>query len=91
MKNTLLAAVIAFSSAAMLSACTTTEKGAVGGAVAGALIGQAVGGNTESTLIGAGLGAVGGAVAGELIGRQKNGNCVYQRANGTQFIAKCPS
>jgi outer membrane lipoprotein SlyB len=91
MKNTLFAALIAISSVSMLSACTTTEKGAVGGAVAGALIGQAVGGNTESTLLGAAIGGVGGAVAGELVGRQKNGNCVYQRANGTQFIAKCPS
>ena len=91
MKNTLFAALISLSSVAMLSACTTTEKGAVGGAVAGALIGQAVGGSTESTLIGAGIGAVAGGVAGELIGRQKNGNCVYQKANGQQFIAKCPA
>jgi outer membrane lipoprotein SlyB len=91
MKNTLFAAIFALSSAGMLSACTTTEKGAVGGAVAGALVGQAVGGNTKSTLIGAGIGAVGGAVAGELIGRQANGNCVYQKADGTQFIAKCPA
>jgi outer membrane lipoprotein SlyB len=91
MKNTLFAALVAFSTVGMLSACTTTEQGAVGGAVAGALIGQAVGGNTESTLIGAAIGGVGGAVAGELIGRQKNGNCVYQKANGKQFIAKCPA
>jgi uncharacterized protein YcfJ len=91
MKNTVFAALLAVSSALTLSACTTTEKGAVGGAVAGALVGQAVGGNTESTLLGAAIGGVGGAVAGELIGRQANGNCVYQRANGTQFIAKCPS
>jgi outer membrane lipoprotein SlyB len=65
MKNTLFAALIAISSVSMLSACTTTEKGAVGGAVAGALIGQAVGGNTESTLLVAAMGGVGGAVAGE--------------------------
>lgn len=91
MKNTVFAALIALSSVATLSACTTTEKGAVGGAVAGALIGQAVGGNTQSTLIGAGVGAVVGAGVGELVGRQANGNCVYQKANGQQFIAKCPS
>jgi outer membrane lipoprotein SlyB len=91
MKNILFAALVAVSSVGMLSACTTTEQGAVGGAVAGALVGQAVGGNTESTLIGAAIGGVGGAVAGELIGRQKNGNCVYQKANGKQFIAKCPA
>lgn len=91
MKNTLFAALVALSSVAALSACTTTEKGAVGGAVAGALIGQAVGGNTQSTLIGAGIGAVAGAAAGEIVGRQANGNCVYQKANGQQYIARCPS
>jgi outer membrane lipoprotein SlyB len=91
MKNTLFAALVAISSVGMLSACTTTEKGAVGGAVVGAVAGQVIGRSTEATLLGAAIGAVGGAVAGELIGRQKNGNCVYQRPNGTQFIAKCPA
>jgi uncharacterized membrane protein len=90
MKKMLIAA-FALASVTGLSACTTTEKGAVGGAVAGAIVGQAVGGNTQSTLVGAAIGAAGGAIAGELIGRQANGNCVYQKADGTQFIAKCPS
>lgn len=91
MKKIVVAGWFSAFAVATLTGCTTTEKGAVGGAVAGALIGQAVGGNTESTLAGAAIGAVGGAVAGELIGRQANGNCVYQKADGSQFIAKCPA
>ena len=41
-----------------LSGCLTTDaqKGAVGGAGIGALAGQVIGGNTASTLIGAGVG-----------------------------------
>ncbi|MCU0831740.1 MAG: glycine zipper domain-containing protein [Rhizobiaceae bacterium] len=90
--NTKLASAFAgLMAIAALTGCTASQQGAVGGAAAGAIIGQAVGGDTESTLIGAAVGGVGGAIAGELIGRQANGNCVYQRADGTQFIARCPS
>ena len=91
MKKTLVAAFAATLAFGSLAGCTTTQQGAVGGAVAGAVIGQAVGHSTKSTLTGAAIGAVGGAVAGELIGRQANGNCVYQKADGTQYIARCPS
>jgi uncharacterized membrane protein len=91
MKKMIVATWFAAFAATTLSACTTTEKGAVGGAIAGAAVGQIVGRNTESTLIGAAVGAAGGALAGELVGRQANGNCVYQKADGTQFIARCPS
>lgn len=41
-----------------------TAKGGAIGAVAGAGIGQVVGHDTESTLIGAALGAIGGALIG---------------------------
>ena len=58
-----------------VSACTTssmqqkgTGTGAVVGAGLGALLGQAIGGNTESTLVGAGIGAFVGGVAGNQIG-----------------------
>ena len=91
MKKTLVAAFAATLAFGSLAGCTTTEKGAIGGAAAGAIAGQVIGKSTEATLIGAGIGAVGGAVAGELIGRQANGNCVYQKADGTQYIARCPS
>ncbi len=44
-----------------------TQAGAVVGAGAGALAGQAIGGDTESTLLGAALGGVTGAVVGNAI------------------------
>lgn len=49
----------------LFSGCGPTtpgERGAIGGAAAGALVGQAIGKDTASTLIGAGAGAVGGAL-----------------------------
>ena len=61
--------------AAMLTACagaTKQEKGtgigAAAGAGVGAILGQAIGHNTQSTLVGAGIGAVLGGVAGNQIG-----------------------
>lgn len=66
----------------VLSGCTTVNpytgetevsKTAVGtgiGAVGGALAGQLIGGNTTSTLIGAGLGAAVGGIAGNYMDRQ---------------------
>lgn len=47
-----------------ITGCTRTQVGTAGGALVGAGIGQAVGGNTASTLIGAGAGAlIGNAVS----------------------------
>ncbi len=43
---------------------TKAQSGALVGAGAGALAGQAIGGNTTGTLIGAGVGAVGGLLVG---------------------------
>ncbi len=45
-----------------------TGVGAATGAGVGALLGQAIGGDTESTLIGAGAGAIVGGIAGNRIG-----------------------
>ena len=44
-----------------------TQKGAAIGAGAGALIGQAIGGNTESTLIGLAAGTIIGALVGNAV------------------------
>jgi outer membrane lipoprotein SlyB len=44
-----------------------TQKGAAIGAGIGALLGQAIGGDTEATLLGAGIGTVVGAVAGNAV------------------------
>ncbi len=46
-----------------------TGYGAAAGAGLGALIGQAIGGDTESTLWGAGAGAIVGALAGNQVGK----------------------
>lgn len=62
-------------SAAMLTACagankqqTGTGVGAAAGAGIGAILGQAIGHNTTSTLVGAGIGALIGGIAGNQIG-----------------------
>lgn len=46
-----------------------TAVGAGSGAAVGAILGQAIGGDTESTLIGAGIGAALGGIAGNQVGR----------------------
>lgn len=69
--------------------CTTTEQGAVVGGVSGAVIGQAIGGNTESTLIGAAVGTVAGALIGKSL--ERNGYCRYRNSRGVIYEARCPS
>jgi len=83
---------IAAITALALAACTTQEQqrgatGAVVGGVGGALIGQAVGGDTESTLIGAAVGATAGALLGAAT---TPGQCRYRDAYGREYIAACP-
>jgi outer membrane lipoprotein SlyB len=53
------------------SGMTPAQKGAVGGAAVGAVGGQLIGGNTKSTLIGAGAGALGGALLNDAINKDK--------------------
>ena len=63
---------------------TKTQKGAIYGtgigAAAGAGLGQAIGGDTEATLIGAGIGAVVGGLAGGAIGRYMDNQEAAMRA-----------
>jgi len=56
----------------ILSGCAETqlEKGALVGSASGALVGQAIGHNTKSTLIGAAVGAAGGALIGNEIDKK---------------------
>ncbi len=59
--------IIVFVSTALLFVASCENAGQTGaglGALAGAGIGQAIGRNTESTLIGAGIGAAGGYIVG---------------------------
>ncbi len=50
--------------------------------------GQAIGGNTKSTLIGAAGGAVVGGAVGAATAPQRQ-NCRYQSVNGGTYVAPC--
>jgi outer membrane lipoprotein SlyB len=78
-----LAAVLALG----LAGCTSTQKGAAGGAVVGALAGQIIGGDTASTLIGAAVGTAAGALIGDAVGRP--GYCRYRNSRGVVYEARC--
>jgi len=62
--NLTLLTVASVSFIAFTGCANKTQSGAAIGAGTGALIGQAVGGNTGATLIGAGVGAVAGGLIG---------------------------
>ena len=91
MKKMMIAAVSALTLG--LAGCTTSERNiaipAAVGAGGGALLGQAIGGDTESTLIGAGIGAAAGALVGAASNRP--GECVYRDGRGQRYIAECPA
>ncbi len=59
-----------------------TQKGAVIGGSLGALLGQAIGGDSEATLLGAGIGTVVGALAGNARDQE------YQAARDAAAINK---
>ena len=64
MKKCFLILCFLMLTAVLFASCATTptQRGAVGGGAAGAVAGQLIGGNTKSTMIGAGVGALGGAL-----------------------------
>ncbi|WP_294958491.1 OmpA family protein [Sulfurovum sp.] len=78
MKVKMLKSVTAISiSAALLTGCASTgtsntTDGLIGGAAAGALAGQLIGGNTKSTLIGAAIGTAAGGLIGYSLDQQAN-------------------
>ena len=66
LRSTRLALALGLAALPLLAGCNDAQKGALLGAGAGALAGQAIGGNTKSTLIGTAVGAgVGYAVGNE--------------------------
>ncbi|MFI0847255.1 glycine zipper 2TM domain-containing protein [Mesorhizobium sp. IMUNJ 23232] len=81
--------------AVLLAGCAATEQeqragtGALIGAGAGALAGQAIGRNTASTVVGAGAGALLGAVVGTATTPQSSQYCRYRRPDGTIYTARC--
>ena len=72
-----------------LSACTSTQQGAVIGGGAGAVIGSvATGGSVLGTVVGAGVGAVAGAAIGKVA--DQPGKCYYKNSRGQVYIDTCP-
>jgi uncharacterized protein YcfJ len=83
---------------AVLAGCQSQTEGqqrattgALLGGAGGALVGQAIGGNTKSTVIGAASGALLGAVVGSATTPQSSGQqlCRYQRRDGSIYTAPC--
>jgi len=90
-------AIAAVLMTAALAGCAQTEgqqragTGALIGGAGGALVGQAIGGNTKSTVIGAASGALLGAVVGSATTPQRRGEemCRYQDRYGRIYTAPC--
>jgi hypothetical protein len=97
MNSLKLAAIAAVAFSAALAGCSQTPQqqrattGAALGAAGGALVGQAIGRDTKSTLIGAGAGALLGAVAATSTGPQPGERemCRYRAPDGRIYIAEC--
>ena len=72
-----------------LSACTSTQQGAVIGGAGGAVLGSvATGGSALGTVVGAGIGAVAGAAIGKVA--DQPGKCYYKNSRGQVYIDTCP-
>ena len=84
-------AVLVAGLVAPLAACTQTEQrnvavGAAGGAVAGQLLGR----DTESTVAGAVIGGTAGLLVSGAA-RNNRGECLYEDRNGRRYYAACPA
>lgn len=83
--------------ATALAGCSETTSpqqrsagtGALVGAAGGALVGQAIGRNTKSTVIGAAGGALLGAAVGTATAPRGQQYCRYRDNNGRVFEAPC--
>jgi outer membrane lipoprotein SlyB len=78
-----------------VTGCDTTQPnqragaGALIGAGAGALAGQAIGRDTKSTVIGAAGGALLGAAAGAVTAPKQQPLCRYRGSDGNIYEAPC--
>ncbi|OXT02630.1 hypothetical protein B7H23_07010 [Notoacmeibacter marinus] len=70
------------------SGCTTTEQTTAAGAIGGAALGTAIGGNVESAALGAIAGGAGGFVLGK--STERKNYCVYEDSRGRRYEAECP-
>lgn len=72
-----------------LAACETQEQTLAATTLAGAALGATVSGGGDKTK-GAIIGGAAGLAAGSLVAQQQGGQCVYQRPDGTRYVAACP-
>lgn len=80
--------LLALTAMIAVAGCTTAEKDAAVGGLAGAAIGTAVSGDVGGAVVG----GVVGAASGVLIGAAtRKGECVYRDRNGRRYIAACPA
>ncbi|MFU0503915.1 glycine zipper 2TM domain-containing protein [Pseudaminobacter sp. NGMCC 1.201702] len=97
MKFRMAAVAVSALLAVSVAGCATSEQNqragtsALVGAGVGALAGQALGGNTKSTVAGAAGGALLGAAIGTATTPQRGGQdyCRYQRRDGSVYTAPC--
>ncbi|UDL89498.1 glycine zipper 2TM domain-containing protein [Mesorhizobium sp. PAMC28654] len=97
MKKTIVAVLMTVATVALAGCETQSESqqrattGALIGGAGGALVGQALGGNTASTVVGAAGGALLGAVIGQSTTPQPSGQqlCRYQNRSGQIYTAPC--
>ncbi len=89
-KRTLIAGVAALT----LAGCQTTQMsqqdrtvaGGLGGAAAGFLTAQALGANSNWTI----LSTLAGAAVGTMVAQNRQtGECAYARGDGTYYVAPC--
>lgn len=99
MKLRMAAVAVSALLALSLAGCASSEQnqragtGALIGAGAGALAGQALGRDTKSTVVGAAGGALLGAAIGTATTPRRGGEelCRYQRRDGSIYTAPCPN
>lgn len=85
MKNFIYAAAVAMT----VAGCTTVERDAAVGGVAGAAIGGLATGRVEGAVIGGVVGAAGGVLLGQATRR---GYCEYRdRRSGRIYVDRCPA
>lgn len=78
-------------SALLLAGCTTTQKGAAVGGVAGAGLGAIIGHQSGHGLEGAGIGAAVGALGGALVGEKMDTKfCPTCGKSYTSGVKYCP-
>ena len=71
-----------------LAGCEDLSQQQLVGTTGGAAIGAVV--TPHNPLQGALIGGAIGLVAGTYMGRDKEGHCVYQRSDGSRYLAACP-